>query len=648
MRIAATLIAALSLCATAAWCILDRTPPSWDDGYYLTKSLELYDTLGDRGAFVYAGRFLKIMSTKPPLIAALPTPVYLLVGRRHRAAYAVNLFFLALMFASVYGIAASYAGGRAGVIAVAVLGAMPVIYGLSHWYLVECGLVALVCAAVHVMAGWSESSGAGRAIVLGIVFALGMLMKASFPVYVALPFLYLMWRWGKTPLLPMAVAVAVLAGPWYVANLRAMITTVLNAGSAQTAKIYDTGEALSVRAIGHYLFDVANVAPWLFVAVIPILGVAGAPGLIKQTRRGLIVAALWLAPLVLLALGHYRDIRYAAPLYPAAALLFGWMADAAIRRRGAVVSAAVGLVLLLGWISMIQNSFGGPGPRMELGGLLLNAPRFSYARVYDHAAWPQREILADVYRGGETRAILLGTNSLRFNADNFKLSAVEGRFPFEIDTTAYFSDASGTSEALNRAAWFIYKEGGEPDQVNFNGQGGAAIRLARDGGKFSEVLSRTLPDRGVVHVLRKKPAGGALLRAGLDEVPTCSVKFADELALAGIGVSQTSAGIEVKYRWRCLKTMTRDYWCFTHVMDRQGKILAYLDHPILDGDPPTHVWNPGDTAAESRSAAFSEPAYELRVGVFHRESGERLPIAESSFTTVQEHTAVVVPAKPAR
>src|SRR5262249_23070142 len=244
--------------------------------------------------------------------------------------YAVNLFFLALMFAAVYGIATIYADPRAGLIAVAALGAMPVIYGLSHWYLVECGLVALVCAAIFVMAGWSESSGAGRAIVLGIILGLGMLIKASFPLYVVLPFLYFMRKRGKKPLIPIAVSVLVLAGPWYIANLGAMMRTALFAGSAQAAKIYDYGEVLSVRAIGHYLFSVANAAPWLFVVTIPVLALIGTPSLPKQTRRGLVLAALWIAPLAFLAFGHYRDVRFASPLYPALALLFAWFADAAI------------------------------------------------------------------------------------------------------------------------------------------------------------------------------------------------------------------------------------------------------------------------------------------------------------------------------
>ena len=70
-----------------------------------------------------------------------------------------------------------------------------------------------------------------------------------------------------------------------------------------------------------------------------------------------------------------------------------------------------------------------------------------------------------------------------------------------------------------------------------------------------------------------------------------------------------------------------------------------------DGDPPTHLWQVGDVAVESRFLPLSERDsgnYELRVGVFHRESGERLPITGSNFPTIQEHSAAVVPARTPR
>src|SRR6476659_86332 len=123
---AATIIVLLFLSTNLSWLLLDRTPPGWDESYYLTKSLELYDTLADQGVAAYARKFLPVIDSKPPLIAALPTPIYLAVGRRYRAAIAINLLFLAMMSGAVYGTARTYAGPRAALIAVAVLATVPV------------------------------------------------------------------------------------------------------------------------------------------------------------------------------------------------------------------------------------------------------------------------------------------------------------------------------------------------------------------------------------------------------------------------------------------------------------------------------------------------------------------------------------------
>ena len=662
---AAAVVTALSVGASLAWVLLDRTPPSWDDGYYLTKSLEMYDTLADKGVTGYAVKFLTVMKTRPPLIAALPTPIYLVVGRKHRAAYAVNLLFLAITCGAVYGIARAYAEPRAGLIAVSALTSIPVIYSLSHWYLVECGLVALVCSAVYLMAGWNESSRAGRAGMLGIAFGLGLLMKASFLFYVAIPFGYFILRWRQSALRtkPAAafLAACLIAAPWYAVNARGMMHDLLRAGSAETATVYGTGAAFSASAMGRYMSEVGNATPWLYLVALALLVGTSAASLDHNTRRGLVLGLLWLSPVIFLTMGHYRDIRYAAPLYPAVALMLGWLADAAIRRRGAIVTAGVCIVLFLGWLSMIQSSFGAPGTRLNLSGLLLSAPRLSYARPYDRVPWPHSAILAGIYRlsqfnGGERRSVLLGTNSVRFNADNFALAAVEDRLPFEIATTAYESDATALARALERASIFIYKDGGERDESNFNILGHTAIRQALAGSRFAELpLSRALPDGGVLHVLqnttantatnRRFEAAGAFLSAGLDQIPSCSVTFADKLQLAGIGVSRVSRGIEVKYRWRCIRPMDRDYWCFTHIVDQKGKVIGYLDHPILNGQPPTSAWKLGDVAVER--LVFQLPqedsgAYDLRVGAFHSESGERLLISESTFPVIQKHTAAVI------
>ena len=102
------------------------------------------------------------MPTKPPLIATLPIPVYLMVGRHPRAALLVNLAFLLVILATTYYLARALAGRTAGVVAFCLVGTMPMIYGLSRVFLVECGLTALVTLALYVMALRRIQTGCGR------------------------------------------------------------------------------------------------------------------------------------------------------------------------------------------------------------------------------------------------------------------------------------------------------------------------------------------------------------------------------------------------------------------------------------------------------------------------------------------------------
>ena len=129
---------------TLLWLYLDRLPPTWDDAWYLNNSLVMFDSLVDAGFLGYAKRFLTILGFKPPLIVVLPTPAYALFGRQPSAAYAVNLFFMVVLFAAIHRIAKKYAGPTAGSISVYVAGTMPMLYGLSRWFLVEYTMAALV------------------------------------------------------------------------------------------------------------------------------------------------------------------------------------------------------------------------------------------------------------------------------------------------------------------------------------------------------------------------------------------------------------------------------------------------------------------------------------------------------------------------
>jgi hypothetical protein len=657
VRLAFAALCGFFLGATLLWLRLDRSPPSWDDAYYLTNSLVLYDSLADRGVPGYAHQFLTVMRDKPPLIAALPTPVYLALGRKPRAAYLVNLAFLLAILSALYWLGKRYASPRAGLLAAFIVGTMPMIYGLSRWFLVECGLTAIVCVAMCLLAEWNKLNGAWKGFLLGVAFGLGLLMKASVPLFVAIPTLYFILRMRPRALLTAAATAAVIAAPWYLVNWKAAFQTAVNAGSASTAKIYGTGAAFSIADIWNYCVNLANTSPTMYFIALPILAVAFFGVVQPAARRGLLLCALWASPILLLIFGHYRELRYAAPCLPALALALGILLDAALRQRPLLTGSMTAVLLILPLLSMAQTSFGIFGDRrMELGGLLFVAPRFDYARRFRPAEWPQREILADIYRtskftGGETRPLVLGTDSARFNADNFRLAALQGRLPFEISTTAYESDAGKLPSLLDNAAFFVYKDGGEAEAPFFNTQRAAALAEVRNNGRFVELpIARKLPDGGVAHVFANRAQNGlqqsgAFLPAGLDSIPDCKVTFAGKLQLTGLSLDRTAAGLEVKYRWRCMKTVDRDYWCFTHIVDAQGNIAGYLDHEILSGGPPTSNWKEGDAAVER--LLFRLPAnpgvaaYHLRLGVFDRATGERLPISTSTFPLTDNGTAAL-------
>ncbi len=348
---------------TFLWLLLDRSPPSWDDAYYLSKSLVFYDAFADGGLRGFSKQFLHGMGTKPPLIAALPSPVYWITGRKTRAAYAVNLFFLLVMFGALYWLGKKYAGPRAGLIAVFVAGTMPILYGLSRWFLVECGLTAIVCVGICLVAEWTEFDGALRAFLLGVVCGLGLLMKMSFPLYVLIPMLYFAIR-ARTSALRVKTLTAfvapavVLALPWYFFNFRSVLDTALRAGSANTAKIYGTGDVFSWRDISHYLTNLLNAGPTLYFIALAVLVVAFAKLIPAFGRRGLVLCALWGSPVLFLVFGHYRDLRYAAPLFPALALALAILIETALSNYSMKAGVVACALLALPLLSMLQTSFG--------------------------------------------------------------------------------------------------------------------------------------------------------------------------------------------------------------------------------------------------------------------------------------------------
>jgi 4-amino-4-deoxy-L-arabinose transferase-like glycosyltransferase len=371
--------------ATLLWLCLDRTPPNWDDAWYLTNSLTVYDALAHDGISGYFAKLNSVFGFKAPLIAGLPTPFYLIFGRRWHAAYLVNITSMAILFFALYRISRRWWNSRAAVLTIAIAGTMPLLYGLARWYLVEYALTALVALAIYIIVESGDLEKPGKALLFGAACGLGLLLKVSFPLFVLPAFLFV-WiksRFRGQYLLLASLACVVLALPWYAFHLRPTIENAIAAGFGESATVQGTGPIFTLRAMRTYLYRVTSEGVsgyyiWLTILITAwtSLQSGGRAFLRSLTSKAPALILLWLLPFALFLFGGNKDVRYIAPILPAFALLAAAVLDFALPRT-VIGNVLAGLILVVPVSQMLSISFGVP----------FRSANLPYARRFSRLEW---------------------------------------------------------------------------------------------------------------------------------------------------------------------------------------------------------------------------------------------------------------------
>jgi len=497
LAILASLVWAVLAGATLIWLSLDRSPPTWDDAWYLCNSLTAYDALTHGGFAAYVAKLNSAFGFKAPLIAALPSPFYLVFGRRWHAAYLVNIVAMAILFVAVYRIAKRQWTPRAAALAVAITGTMPLLYGLARWYLVEYALSALVALAVCVLLDFGGLETQSAALLFGAVCGAGLLLKVTFPVYVLPVFLYV-WMNSRRRISSLALAAGVcaaLALPWYALHFGPVFRNIVDAGFGEGAAVQGVGPIFDLRTWTTYLSNVARegISPYYAVLLV------GALALILLRLRGPLRAApvlCWMLPFAIFLFGGNKDVRFIAPILPAAALLLAASLDSVLPRNRAGNALAV-LILMMPILEMFSHSFGIPFRRADL----------PYARRFDRTVWPHDAILKSIaanslLRPGERKLILVGSDRGPFNSNNFELAAVANQLPFDVETSAHEKNRDILLQRLQQASVFLYKEGGEPESHYFNPFFLELVKRALEDKRYTRLpYAPPLPDGGIARAL---------------------------------------------------------------------------------------------------------------------------------------------------
>jgi arabinofuranosyltransferase len=109
--------------------------------------------------------------------------------------------------------------------------------------------------------------------------------------------------------------------------------------------------------------------------------------------------------------------------------------------------------------------------------------------------------------------------------------------------------------------------------------------------------------------------------------------FGEAVSLLGYDLD-LSDELELVFYWQSLAGLSADYDVFIHITDDAGRIVAQADRQPLSGLAPTSSWEVGDIIRDPYTISLPPElppgSYDVMVGFFQRDTGERLPVSAPS------------------
>jgi hypothetical protein len=492
---------------TVAWLEIDRRPPEWDHANHLERALECHRILAEPGHDRFA-EIVAMSSFYPPLVLCAAGLSYFILPVTPLTTQLVMWGFLVAGTLAIRGLGRRLLDPAAGLLAAFFFATAPfVVFSLLRFQL-DLPLAAMVALALYTLVRADGFSHPGWSLAVGLAVGLGMLVKPPFAVYILPPLAWSTWLAFRAPdrgvrlrRLGFALAVSLaLALPWYGPRLAGMPMQILN----RSYKLA-TESPPTLSGSGLLFYPRTFVPLWGLLA-----GLLSLWGLWAVRRYPRARALVWssILPLVIFALIQNKNLRYALPLLPAAALA----AAAGFAALGPASRRRVGLAcVVVGALQVSISAFGAPPPpstQVFLLPIVVSDPPVA-------ADWRHAELLAAVLRetGGGGARVSVVPNDNYFSVSNFRYEALRDRLPLRFqrpwDVTPFGVDVA------------ILKTGDQgPDAASARPD---RIMRAFDGGDpwlasaFPLVAEVPLPDgsRGMVRVCRppEVDAAGANLLA---------------------------------------------------------------------------------------------------------------------------------------
>lgn len=519
------LLIAHQVVLSAIWVEWDQGPPGWDQSIPLVKSLLLKKAFDADGVVGLMHAFPAVDRLQPPLLAALIFPVYALVGVTPDAAQVINYIAIIALGLALYGIGCRLVGPAAGLVAVYVAGTMPLLFGLSRQSYPEFPLAAATTLCIYLLVRSDDFRRRGSGIVLGIGIGVGLLLKMSFPVFVAAPLIVACTRRLRDPagrdlsgrlvadLLAVAVPAGLVAAPWYLPNTATGLSYGVSAAYGHIASLENFGPVWSPLTLAGFLdLFVAWGASYFYGLL--FLALFLLPASESESSARPIVAAWVIGSLVVFATALNKDIRYLTPMLPGIALLLG---DRVVRVWRPWSVRWRSAFLLVPLISMYAVSFipfekwhGHPVIKVMARGMgagfFVHPPRVDDWKTPDIVlALDQHATDLDV--PGRDVRVVLTTNHGSFHKDLFNYTSLAIDRPYRFDSLPHYDPEVSLPvmlKALANADFILGTTGWQGPEYATQYNGRIHALLDRGALPFARVpLSIRLPAGSEVRLYRR-------------------------------------------------------------------------------------------------------------------------------------------------
>jgi 4-amino-4-deoxy-L-arabinose transferase-like glycosyltransferase len=344
------------------WRTIEERPPHWDMGGHLADSLiylRLFK-LSDPRNFLAAHLYY------PPLVYWVTDAFYKASGDEAMwVAVFSNVVWTALLVFGTYGLGKALWNERVGLVSVAFLVTTPMIVTTLKEYMLDAPLAAIVVVSLYFLVRSDAFASRKHSLLLGFACGAGVLVKWTFPLVLALPVVYSLWRAATIRqgrrgerlrhVVLATLCALLLAEVWYLRNLPTVLHQLTHFGFGPTpVALPPVGSLDSLLWYFWALIDrQLFLLPFVFLAA----------GIVACARKG-DVRARNLYPL-LTVIGTYlaftfvkdKDPRFTLPMIPAVAIIAtSWLETLTSRTRRILTA----VVLVYGTAAFSSISFGLP------------------------------------------------------------------------------------------------------------------------------------------------------------------------------------------------------------------------------------------------------------------------------------------------